>query len=37
MLVLEKLGTAPAQPLTEAGFAALPRPKNVWDNEMKWE
>ena len=37
MLVLEKLGTAPAQPLTDADFASLPMPKNVWDNEIKWE
>lgn len=37
MLVLEKLGTAPAQPLTDADFAGLPMPKNVWDNEIKWE
>ena len=37
MLVLEKLGTAPAPPLTDADFAGLPMPKNVWDNEMTWD
>ncbi len=37
MLVLEKLGTAPAQPLTDADFAGLPMPKNVWDNEKTWD
>lgn len=37
MLTLEKLGIAPAQPLTDADFAGLPMPKNVWDNEKTWD
>jgi hypothetical protein len=37
MLTLEKLGLTPNQPLTDADFAGLPIPKNVWDNEKSWE
>ncbi len=36
MLALEKLGTAPGHPLTDADFAGLPMPKNVCDNEKTW-
>ncbi len=37
MLTLEKLGITPDRPLTEADFAGLPMPNNVWDNEKKWD
>ncbi len=37
MLALEKLGIAPAQPLTDKDFTGLPMPKNVWDNETTWD
>ena len=37
VLTLEKLGISPLDPLTEANFAGLPMPKNVWDNEKSWE
>ena len=37
MLTLEKLGISPNAPLTEADFAGLPMPKNVWDNEKSWD
>ena len=37
MLVLETLGIAPDQPLSDADFAGLPMPKNVWDNEKTWD
>jgi len=37
MLTLEKLGVAPEEPLTDADFAGLPMPKNVWDNELTWD
>ncbi len=33
MLVLDKLGLAPDGPLSDADFAGLPMPKEVWDNE----
>jgi glutaredoxin len=36
MLTLEKLGIEPADPLSDADFAGLPMPKNVWDNEKIW-
>jgi len=36
MLTLEKLGSEPERPLTDADFAGLPMPKNVWDNERTW-
>ena len=36
-LVLEKLGVTPARKLTEADFAGLPMPKNVWDDEKRWD
>ncbi|GAB4237709.1 MAG: hypothetical protein Kow0032_23660 [Methyloligellaceae bacterium] len=36
MLVLETLGIAPDKPLTDADFAGLPMPKEVWDNESRW-
>jgi glutaredoxin len=37
MLTLEKLGILPDGPLTEADFAGLPMPDNVWDNEKTWD
>ena len=37
MLTLEKLGIAPADPLTDADFAGLPMPNEVWDNELSWD
>ena len=37
MLTLEKLGIAPDEPLTDADFAGLPMPNNVWDNEKTWD
>ena len=37
MLTLEKLGIAPDQPLSDADFAGLPMPRNVWDNEKAWD
>lgn len=36
-LLLEKLGIAPDGKLTDADFAGLPMPKNVWDDEKRWE
>ena len=36
MLTLKKLGIAPADPLTDADFAGLPMPNQVWDNEKSW-
>ncbi len=36
MLTLEKLGTEPDRPLTDADFAGLPMPEQVWDNEKAW-
>ncbi len=36
-LLLEKLGRAPEGKLTEADFAGLPMPKNVWDDEKRWD
>ena len=36
MLTLEKLGSTPDRPLTDADFAGLPMPKSVWDNEKTW-
>jgi len=37
MLTLEKLGIAPDEPLSDADFAGLPMPNNVWDNEQTWD
>ncbi len=37
MLVLEKLGLDPDDPLRDEAFAGLPMPGKVWDNEMDWE
>ena len=37
MLTLEKLGITPDGPLTDADFAGLPLPKNIWDNEKSWD
>lgn len=37
MLTLERLGISPADPLTDADFAGLPMPKDVWDNEQPWD
>lgn len=36
-LVLEKLGITPRDKLTEADFAGLPMPANVWDDEKRWD
>ncbi len=36
-LVLDKLGIAPDRPLTDADFAGLPMPNQVWDNEQPWD
>jgi glutaredoxin len=36
-LVLEKLGIPPHAKLTEADFAGLPMPANVWDDEKRWD
>ncbi|MEK9724691.1 MAG: DinB family protein [Rhodospirillaceae bacterium] len=33
MLTLDKLGIQPDRPLTDADFAGLPMPSEVWDNE----
>ncbi len=37
MLVLEKLGIAPDRPLTDADFAGLPMPEQVYDDEKPWD
>jgi glutaredoxin len=37
MLTLEKLAIAPSGPLTDADFAGLPMPNQVWDNEKSWD
>ncbi len=37
MLTLSKLGIDPDQPLTDADFAGLPMPKEVWDNERSFD
>ncbi len=37
MRVLEGLGTAPDRLLSDADFAGLPMPKDVWDNEATWD
>lgn len=37
MFALEKLGIEPDGPLTDADFAGLPMPKDVWDNEKGWD
>ena len=37
MLVLEKLGIAVDQPLTDDDFAGLPMPREIWDNEKRWD
>ena len=37
MLVLEKLGIAPDRPMTDADFAGLPMPEQVWDDEKPWD
>lgn len=37
MLTLEKLGVSPSGPLTDADFAGLPMPNQVWDNEKSWD
>jgi hypothetical protein len=36
-LVLEKLGIAPRGKLTDADLAGLPMPRNVWDDEKRWD
>ena len=37
MLTLEKMGSTPDGPLTDADFAGLPMPKGVGDNEKTWD
>lgn len=37
LLTLEKLHITPDRPLTDADFAGLPMPNNVWDNEKTWD
>jgi hypothetical protein len=37
MLTLETLGIAPSEPLTDADFAGLPMPEQVWDNEKRFD
>ena len=37
MLVLEKLGIAPARPLTAEDLAGLPMPERIYDDETAWE
>ena len=37
MLTLDKLGIDPDEPLGDAAFAALPMPRNVWDNEKSFD
>ncbi|MDA1090054.1 MAG: glutaredoxin domain-containing protein [Proteobacteria bacterium] len=37
MLTLEKLKIAPDTPLTDADFAGLPMPSQVWDNETTFD
>ena len=37
MLALEKLGIAPDRPMTEADFAGLPMPEQVYDDEKPWD
>ena len=36
MLVLESRGIEPDGRLTDADFAGLPMPAEVWDNEMRF-
>lgn len=36
LMLREKLGIEPDGPLTDADFAGLPMPKNVWDNERSF-
>ena len=36
-LLLEKLGVVPDGKLTDADLAGLPMPKNVWDDEKRWD
>ena len=36
LVMREKLGIEPNRPLTDADFAGLPLPKNVWDNERSF-
>ncbi|MEM7742813.1 MAG: glutaredoxin domain-containing protein [Pseudomonadota bacterium] len=36
-LVLRKLDIAPDHPMTDADFAGLPMPENVWDNDKRWD
>jgi glutaredoxin len=36
MLVLETLGIAPDGPVSDADFAGLPMPKEIWDNEKSF-
>ena len=37
MLTLDRLGIAPDGALSDADFAGLPMPENVWDNEKAWD
>ncbi len=36
-LVVESLGLEPDGPLTDADFAGLPMPDEVWDNETTFD
>ena len=36
LMLNEKLGIAPDDPLVDADFAGLPVPKNIWDNERSF-
>ncbi len=37
LMMREKLGIEPDEPLTDADFFGLPMPKNVWDNERSFD
>ena len=37
MLALEKLGLRPDRPLTDADFAGLPMPEQLYDDEKPWD
>lgn len=37
MLVLQKLGIEPDRPLGDEDFAGLPMPREVWDDEKRWD
>ena len=37
LMLREKLGIEPDEPLVDADFAGLPMPKNIWDNERSFD